>query len=126
MKQRRGEGRPGVPLYAHDTELAIAVLACARIGAVHSVIFAGFSATAIADRVNDAQASVVITADGLNRGTKQIPVKRVVDEALETCPSVRKVVVVEHLGWPVQMEEDRDVWYHEEAHNAAKPAPPRR
>ena len=104
-------------------ELAIAVLACARIGAVHSVIFAGFSATAIADRVNDAQASVVITADGLNRGTKQIPVKRVVDEALETCPSVRKVVVVEHVGWPVQMEEDRDVWYHEEANNAAKTCP---
>ena len=79
-------------------ELAIAVLACARIGAVHSVVFAGFSATAIADRVNDAQATMVITADGLNRGTKQIPVKRVVDEALESCPSVKRVVVVEHLA----------------------------
>ncbi|QIX63260.1 acetate--CoA ligase [Hymenobacter sp. BT18] len=101
-------------------ELAVAVLACARIGAVHSVIFAGFSATAIADRVNDARASVVITADGLNRGTKQIPVKRVVDEALELCPSVRRVLVVEHLGWPVQMEEGRDVWYHEEAEGVAK------
>jgi len=104
-------------------ELAIAVLACARIGAVHSVIFAGFSANAIADRVNDAQASMIITADGLNRGTKQIPVKRVVDEALETCPTVRRVVVVEHLGWPVNMQEDRDVWYHDEAVNTSKTCP---
>lgn len=104
-------------------QLAIAVLACARIGAVHSVIFAGFSATAIADRVNDAQATVVLTADGLNRGAKQIPVKRVVDEALETCPGVRRVIVVEHLGWPVHMEEGRDVWYHEEAEGVAKTCP---
>ena len=104
-------------------ELAVAVLACARIGAVHSVVFAGFSATAIADRVNDAQASVVLTADGLNRGAKQIPVKRVVDEALENCPSVRRVIVVEHLGWPVQMKEGRDVWYHEEAEDVAKSCP---
>ncbi|SHK48770.1 acetate--CoA ligase [Hymenobacter psychrotolerans] len=104
-------------------QLAIAVLACARIGAVHSVIFAGFSATAIADRVNDAQATVVLTADGLNRGAKQIPVKRVVDEALETCSSVRRVIVVEHLGWPVHMEEGRDVWYHEEAADVPKTCP---
>lgn len=104
-------------------QLAIAVLACARIGAVHSVIFAGFSATAIADRVNDAQATVVLTADGLNRGAKQIPVKRVVDEALENCPSVRRVIVVEHLGWPVHMHEGRDVWYHEEAKDVAKTCP---
>ncbi|WP_410780012.1 acetate--CoA ligase [Hymenobacter sp. 5414T-23] len=104
-------------------QLAIAVLACARIGAVHSVIFAGFSATAIADRVNDAQATVVLTADGLNRGAKQIPVKRVVDEALETCPGVRRVIVVEHLGWPVQMKEGRDVWYHEEAADVPKTCP---
>ncbi|MBC8083185.1 MAG: acetate--CoA ligase [Hymenobacter sp.] len=104
-------------------QLAIAVLACARIGAVHSVVFAGFSATAIADRINDAQASVVLTADGLNRGAKQIPVKRVVDEALESCPGVRRVIVVEHLGWPVHMQEGRDVWYHEEAVDVAKTCP---
>ncbi|RPD48675.1 acetate--CoA ligase [Hymenobacter sediminis] len=104
-------------------QLAIAVLACARIGAVHSVIFAGFSATAIADRVNDAQASVVLTSDGLNRGAKQIPVKRVVDEALDSCPSVRRVIVTEHLGWPVHMQEGRDVWYHEEAEGVAKTCP---
>ncbi|KAA9339699.1 acetate--CoA ligase [Hymenobacter busanensis] len=100
--------------------LAIAVLACARIGAIHSVVFAGFSSTAIADRVNDAQAAFVITADGLNRGPKQIPVKRVVDEALESCPSVRKVLVVEHLGWPVHMQEGRDVWYHDEAKDVSR------
>ncbi len=104
-------------------ELAVAVLACARIGAVHSVVFAGFSATAIADRVNDTQAAFVLTADGLNRGPKQIPVKSVVDEALESCPSVRRVVVVEHLGWPVDMVAGRDVWLHEEAKTAADGCP---
>ena len=104
-------------------ELAVAVLACARIGAVHSVVFAGFSATAIADRVNDTQAAFVLTADGLNRGPKQIPVKAVVDEALQSCPSVRRVVVVEHLGWPVDMVAGRDVWLHDEAKNAADLCP---
>ena len=103
--------------------LAIAVLACARIGAVHSVVFAGFSATAIADRVNDADAHFVLTADGLNRGPKQIPVKSVVDEALLHCPGVRRVIVVEHLGWPVHMQPGRDVWYHEEAHGAPLTCP---
>lgn len=103
--------------------LAVAVLACARIGAVHSVVFAGFSATAIADRVQDAGAAFVLTADGLNRGPKQIPVKSVVDEALATCPGVRRVIVVEHLGWPVAMQEGRDVWYHDEAKTAALTCP---
>jgi acetyl-CoA synthetase len=101
-------------------ELAFSVLACARIGAVHSVIFAGFSHTAMADRINDAQAKVVLTSDGLNRGPKQIPVKRVVDEALETCPSVEKVVVVDRVGWAVNMVEGRDVWYHEELEHVDK------
>ncbi|GAB3308777.1 acetate--CoA ligase [Hymenobacter humi] len=104
-------------------QLAVAVLACARIGAVHSVVFAGFSAHAIADRVNDAAAEVVLTADGLNRGSKQIPVKSVVDEALESCPGVRRVIVVEHLGWPVHMHEGRDVWYHDEAKDASHTCP---
>ncbi|QDA62187.1 acetate--CoA ligase [Hymenobacter jejuensis] len=104
-------------------QLAIAVLACARVGAVHSVIFAGFSANAISDRVNDAQASVVLTSDGLNRGDKQIPVKRVVDDALHHCPSVRRVIVTEHLGWPVNMVEGRDVWLHEELEEVEKTSP---
>jgi acetyl-CoA synthetase len=104
-------------------ELAFSVLACARIGAVHSVIFAGFSHTAMADRINDAQAKLVLTSDGLNRGPKQIPVKRVVDEALETCPSVEKVVVVDRVGWAVNMVEGRDVWYHEELQHVDKNCP---
>ncbi len=95
-------------------ELSFAVLACARIGAIHSVVFAGFSANSLADRINDAACTVVITADAMNRGPKQMPVKRVVDEALETCPSVASVIVVSRLGWPVMMHPQRDVWYHRE------------
>ena len=78
-------------------ELTFAVLACARIGAVHSVVFAGFSANSIADRINDMGCEFVITADGLNRGNKQLDVKSIVDEALETCPTVKKVLVVDRL-----------------------------
>ena len=105
-------------------ELTIALLACARIGAVHSVVFAGFSTRAIADRINDAACSFVITSDGLNRGAKQIPVKRVVDEALESCTTVKKVIVVERLQWAVNMKEGRDVWYHEEVQKAEKTCEP--
>jgi acetyl-CoA synthetase len=94
-------------------ELTIAVLACARIGAIHSVIFAGFSASAVADRVNDAQAKMIITADGLNRGTKQIPLKRVIDEALEMCDSIESVIVYDCLGWAPSMTNERDFWWHE-------------
>ncbi len=101
-------------------ELTIAMLACARIGAVHSVIFAGFSANAIADRVNDAQAKLVITADGLNRGAKQIPLKRVVDEAMESCPSVKNVIVFDSLNWMPNMVSDRDAWWHELMENESK------
>jgi acetyl-CoA synthetase len=95
-------------------ELTFAVLACARIGAVHSVVFAGFSAASIADRINDSLCEYVLTSDALSRGNKQIPVKAVVDEALETCPSVKKTLVVNRLNWPVHMEAGRDYWYHDE------------
>lgn len=94
-------------------ELMIAVLACARVGAVHSVIFAGFSATSVADRVNDAKAKMIITADGLNRGSKEIPLKRVIDEALEDCSSVEHVIVLSCLNWEPKMVEGRDCWWHE-------------
>ncbi len=94
-------------------ELTIAMLACARIGAVHSVIFAGFSAKAISDRVNDAQAKLIITADGLNRGAKQIPLKRIVDEAVDSCPSVKDVIVYDSLNWLPNMVPNRDSWWHE-------------
>ena len=94
-------------------ELLIAVLACARVGAIHSVIFAGFSAASVADRVNDAQAKMIITSDGLKRGTKQIPLKRVIDEALESCNSVGKVIVHNCLNWSPEMKSGRDLWWHE-------------
>lgn len=104
-------------------ELTVAVLACARIGAIHSVVFAGFSATAVADRINDAQASVVITADGLNRGAKQIPLKRVVDEALENCTSVKDVIVFDCVGWMPSMQAGRDSWWHEIVQGESKICP---
>ena len=94
--------------------LAVATLACARIGAIHSVVFAGFSANSMADRINDAACSVVITADGMSRGPKQIPLKRVVDEALESCTTVNRVIVYNHLNWMPEMVAGRDVWWHEE------------
>ncbi|GCD80853.1 acetate--CoA ligase [Schleiferia thermophila] len=105
-------------------ELAIAVLACARIGAVHSVVFAGFSAVSLADRIKDAGAVAVLTSDGLNRGTKQIPVKRVVDEAISMgCDTVKKVIVTERLGWAVNMVDGRDVWLHDELKHVTKECP---
>lgn len=104
-------------------ELAVSVLACARMGAVHSVVFAGFSSSSLADRINDAQAYAVITSDGLYRGAKEIPVKRVVDEAVEHCPSVKKVIVKERVGWKPRMVEGRDVSWEEEIQKADKNCP---
>ena len=95
-------------------ELLVSVLACARIGAVHSVVFCGFSAQSLADRINDAEAVAVLTSDGMFRGNKEMPVKRVVDEALEHCPSVKRVLVHERVRWAVEMKEGRDAWLHEE------------
>src|SRR5690606_23365982 len=95
-------------------ELAIALLACARVGAVHSVVFGGFSAQSIADRINDAQCSLVITADGGFRGTKNIPLKDVIDDALVQCTSVEKVIVLTRSRTPVSMMKGRDVWWEDE------------
>jgi acetyl-CoA synthetase len=95
-------------------ELAISLLACARIGAVHSVIFAGFSASSLSDRINDAKAKIVLTSDGSYRGTKQIDVKKVVDEALEKSPTVQTSIVVKRTGQDVEMKANRDKWWHEE------------
>lgn len=95
-------------------ELAIAVLACARIGAVHSVVFGGFSAKSIADRINDAACKLVITADGAYRGNKQIPLKDVIDDALIGCPTVEKCIVLTHVRTPVSMLKGRDVWWEDE------------
>jgi len=95
-------------------ELAIAVLACARIGAIHSVIFGGFSARSIADRLVDAQAEYIVTADGAYRGAKDIPLKSVIDDALEQVDIVKKVIVLLRTKTPVSMIKDRDVWWEDE------------
>lgn len=94
-------------------ELAIAMLACARIGATHSIIFGGFSADAVADRNNDAKAKLIVTADGSWRRGKELLLKQAVDQSLEKSPSVQRVVVVRRTGTPVQMVPDRDYWWHE-------------
>ncbi|MBN2637893.1 MAG: acetate--CoA ligase [Bacteroidales bacterium] len=94
-------------------ELAIAMMACARIGAIHSIIFAGFSATALSDRIVDAQAKVLLTADGGFRGNKAIALKEISDEALETSPSVENVVVLKRTGEQCTMKDGRDIWWHD-------------
>jgi acetyl-CoA synthetase len=91
-------------------ELAISVLACARIGAVHSVVFAGFSATALATRINDCDAKMVITSDGSYRGAKTIDLKGIVDEALNDTPGVESVLVAKRIHSDVYMKDDRDYW----------------
>lgn len=95
-------------------ELAIAVLACARVGAIHSVIFGGFSAQSIADRLQDAHAEFIITSDGAFRGTKDIPLKSVIDDALIACPFVKRVIVQTRTRTPVSMIKGRDVWWEDE------------
>jgi acetyl-CoA synthetase len=95
-------------------ELAIAVLACARIGAIHSVIFGGFSAQSIADRLQDANAEFIITCDGAYRGNKEIPLKGVIDDALVQCRFVKKVIVLTRTRTPVSMIKGRDVWWEDE------------
>jgi acetyl-CoA synthetase len=90
-------------------DLAVAVLACARIGAIHSVVFAGFSAQSLADRINDAGAKAVLCSDGLYRGNKEIPVKAVVDEALEQCQTVETVIISRRTQWPLHLHEGRDI-----------------
>src|SRR5690554_733203 len=91
-------------------ELSIAILACARIGAIHSVVFAGFSSTALSTRINDSDCKMVITSDGGFRGSKTIDLKSIVDEALESCESVESVLVVERTKTEVKMKEGRDHW----------------
>jgi acetyl-CoA synthetase len=100
-------------------ELAIAMLACARIGATHSVIFGGFAAHALVDRINDAKSVAVITQDGLYRRGAEIPLKPTVDEALKDCPTVKTVIVYRRTGSDVKMEQGRDHWWHEEVATAS-------
>jgi acetyl-CoA synthetase len=91
-------------------ELAISLLACARIGAIHSVVFAGFSSTALATRINDSDCKMVLTSDGSYRGKKTIDLKGIVDEALESCPVVESVLVVKRINSEINMKEGRDFW----------------
>ncbi|MCJ7466609.1 MAG: acetate--CoA ligase [Maribacter sp.] len=91
-------------------ELAIAVLACARIGAIHSVVFAGFSANALSTRINDSDCKVVMTSDGSYRGNKSVDLKGIVDKALEDCPGVRTVLVTKRIASKINMKKGRDLW----------------
>ena len=94
-------------------EAVFAMLACARIGAVHSVVFAGFSASALAGRIQDSDCKLVLTTDGAYRGVKDIPIKAVVDEALETCASVKHVLVYKHTNTAIALTKDRDLIWQE-------------
>ena len=91
-------------------ELAVSLLACARIGAIHSVVFAGFSATALSTRINDSDCKMVITSDGSYRGAKKIDLKSIVDEALEVCPGISSVLVAKRINTDIDMKEGRDQW----------------
>ncbi len=104
-------------------ELPVAMLACARIGAPHSIVFGGFSAEALAARIQDAEAKVVVTADGGWRRGKVVPLKAAVDDAAKSCPSIEKVVVVKRCDNDIQMVEDRDLWYDDVMASASADCP---
>jgi len=105
-------------------ELAILMLACVRIGAVHSIIFGGFSADSISGRVNDCESEYIITADEGVRGGKTIPLKYTTDEALESCPNVKKCIVVKRTGNYINWDKERDVWYHDLIKDVSKHCEP--
>jgi acetyl-CoA synthetase len=104
-------------------EAAVAMLACTRIGAVHSIVFGGFSPDALKDRINDADCKVVITSDQSMRGGKKVPLKRNADKAIESCPQVTSCIVVQRGGDPVDWHDGRDVWYHEAVAAASTDCP---
>lgn len=95
-------------------EAVVAMLACARIGAIHSVVFGGFSANALAGRINDSQCKILITADGVYRGAKPILLKEIADEALNNCPSIKRVIILENIKNNTNMQQGRDLYWHTE------------
>ncbi|QSA98239.1 acetate--CoA ligase [Methylococcus sp. EFPC2] len=105
-------------------EAAIAMLACARIGAIHSIVFGGFSSEALKDRIQDADCRYAVCADEGRRGGKHVPLKANLDHALESCPNVQTVFVVRVTGAPIDWVENRDVWYHEAVEQASSDCPP--
>ena len=105
-------------------DLAVSVLACARIGAIHSVVFAGFSATALSTRINDSDCKIVITSDGSYRGNKSIDLKGIVDEALNDCASVNSVLVAKRINSKITMKEGRDKWLQPLLNNASSECEP--
>ena len=115
---RVGISMPMIP------ELAIAMLACTRIGAPHTIIFGGFSSDSIRDRLNDAQAKVVVTADGGWRRGQIVPLKELVDRAVEAVPTITHTVVVKRTAQPVHMKAERDVWWHDVMATASAECPP--
>jgi acetyl-CoA synthetase len=125
LKQQGIKKGDRVAIYMGMTpELAVALLACARIGAIHSVIFGGFAAHALVDRINDAQCNAVLTQDGSWRRGSHIALKKVVDEALEKCPSVEHVIVYQRTKCEVTMQQGRDHWWHELRANVSSECPP--
>ena len=105
-------------------EIAVAMLACARIGAIHSVVFGGFSPDSLAGRIQDCRSTVLITADEGRRGGRAVPLKRNADNALRHCPEVRDVIVIRHTGGTIDWVNGRDTWYHEACAAASSDCPP--
>ncbi|MGF1670376.1 MAG: acetate--CoA ligase [Balneolaceae bacterium] len=105
---------------AMTPELVISALACARVGAVHSIVFAGFSAQSLSERIQDCDAKMLITNDGLRRGDKHVPLKDISDEALESCPTVKNVIVCQRTNREIKWTEGRDEWWHLLIRNASK------
>src|SRR3569623_1457887 len=125
LKAQGGKKGDRVTIYMPMViDTAVAMLACARIGAVHSVIFGGFSPDSIAGRINDCDSKIVLTAEEGRRGGKTIPLKKNVAEALAKTPGVTKVIVVKVTGNPVNMQAGRDVWYEEVSKGVSADCPP--